>query len=401
MEINSDLKYQQRKLLKELQACSGSHTSLVSVALRPSDSLIQMSQMLQNELATASNIKNRINRHSVEDALGMAIFQLSIWKSTPPNGLLIYCGNCTLGEKDVQKSLSFEPFRPIGKKMYRCDSRFYVDGFEKLFESDTSYGFIIVDGNGYLLSILKGDEIIHLEKGDVQLPPKHGRGGQSALRFSRLRMEARANYIRKVAEACNKHFIINGTIVRVKNIILAGNAEFKQILAESEILDKRIRTSIIKILDVAYGQQRGLYEAIQQSKTFLADLPYIEEKEQLTRFFNLVANETNLTCYGVKTVLKALFEMQIVAELFIHGDSNIKAPNGQNLVDFMIETHMQSLDINTVKLHIINNNTAEAQQLIKGFNGIGGILRYKYDLTELEETNMENPYALEESENYV
>ena len=79
MEINQELKYQQRKLLKELQECSGSHTSLVSVALRPSDSLIQMSQMLQTELATASHIKSRVNRHSVEDALNMAIFQLSTW----------------------------------------------------------------------------------------------------------------------------------------------------------------------------------------------------------------------------------------------------------------------------------------------------------------------------------
>jgi peptide chain release factor subunit 1 len=400
MEVNSDLKFQQRKLLKELQTCSGSHTSLVSVALRPSDSLIQMSQMLQNELATASNIKSRVNRHSVEDALNMALFQLSTWKSTPSNGLLVYCGNCTLGEKDVQKSLSFEPFRAVGKKMYRCDSQFHTDGFEKLFESDTAYGFIIVDGNGYLLSILKGDEITHLEKYEANLPKKHNKGGQSALRFARLRMESRANYIRKVAEACNKHFICNN-VVRVKNIILAGNAEFKQILAESEILDKRIRASIIKILDVAYGDKRGLYEAIQQSKTFLADMPYMEEKEQLTRFFNLVANETDLTCYGVETVIKALFEMQIVAELFIYGDSDIKAPNGQNLVDFMIETHMQSSNTNDVKLHIITNNTAEAQQLIKGFNGIGGILRYKYDLTELEETNMDSPYALEESENYV
>jgi hypothetical protein len=34
----------------------------------------------------------------------------------------------------------------------------------------------------------------------VDLPKKHGRGGQSALRFARLRMEKRHNYVRKVAE---------------------------------------------------------------------------------------------------------------------------------------------------------------------------------------------------------
>lgn len=37
-----------------------------------------------------------------------------------------------------------------------------------------------------------------LHKFSVDLPKKHGRGGQSAVRFARLRMEARHNYVRKV-----------------------------------------------------------------------------------------------------------------------------------------------------------------------------------------------------------
>ena len=35
--------------------------------------------------------------------------------------------------------------------------------------------------------------------GVPQLPKKHGRGGQSALRFARLRLEKRHNYVTKVA----------------------------------------------------------------------------------------------------------------------------------------------------------------------------------------------------------
>lgn len=40
-----------------------------------------------------------------------------------------------------------------------------------------------------------------LGKFSVELPKKHGRGGQSALRFARLRMEKRHNYVRKVGGA--------------------------------------------------------------------------------------------------------------------------------------------------------------------------------------------------------
>lgn len=39
-----------------------------------------------------------------------------------------------------------------------------------------------------------------IHKFTVDLPKKHGKGGQSAQRFARLRMEKRHNYVRKVAE---------------------------------------------------------------------------------------------------------------------------------------------------------------------------------------------------------
>ena len=39
-----------------------------------------------------------------------------------------------------------------------------------------------------------------------------GRGGQSALRFARLRMEKRHNYVRKVAETAVQLFISNDKV---------------------------------------------------------------------------------------------------------------------------------------------------------------------------------------------
>ena len=64
----------------------------------------------------------------------------------------------------------------------------------------TSYGFIVMDGNGTLFGTLSGNTRDILHKFTVDLPKKHGRGGQSAMRFARLRMEKRHNYVRKVAE---------------------------------------------------------------------------------------------------------------------------------------------------------------------------------------------------------
>jgi peptide chain release factor subunit 1 len=55
-----------------------------------------------------------------------------------------------------------------------------------------------MDGNGCLFGTLCGNTREVLHKFTVDLPKKHGRGGQSALRFARLRMEKRHNYVRKV-----------------------------------------------------------------------------------------------------------------------------------------------------------------------------------------------------------
>ena len=54
---------------------------------------------------------------------------------------------------------------------------------------DVKYGFIIMDGNGSLFGVLHGNNKIVLHKFSVELPKKHGRGGQSAARFGRLRLE--------------------------------------------------------------------------------------------------------------------------------------------------------------------------------------------------------------------
>mgnify|MGYP001807514468 CR=1 FL=1 len=55
-----------------------------------------------------------------------------------------------------------------------------------------------MDGNGSLFGTLCGNTREVLHKFTVDLPKKHGRGGQSALRFARLRVEKRHNYVRKV-----------------------------------------------------------------------------------------------------------------------------------------------------------------------------------------------------------
>eukprot|EP01052_Picozoa_sp_SAG31_P047678 SAG31_NODE_9647_length_1246_cov_1.189189_1_plen_75_part_10 len=71
-----------------------------------------------------------------------------------------------------------------------------------------------------------------------------GRGGQSAQRFARLRMEKRHNYLRKVAETAVQMFITSDK-VNVSGLVLAGSADFKTELGTSDLLDLRLKAAII------------------------------------------------------------------------------------------------------------------------------------------------------------
>lgn len=109
-----------------------------------------------------------------------------------------------------------------------------------------------MDGSGALFGVLSGNTRTVLHKFAVELPKKHGRGGQSALRFARLRLEKRHNYIRKVGELATQFFITNDK-PNVSGLVLAGSAEFKSKLAASDLFDPRLNAVVVKIVDVSYG----------------------------------------------------------------------------------------------------------------------------------------------------
>ena len=173
--------------------------------------------MLTQEYGTASNIKSRVNRLSVLAAITSTQQRLKLYTRVPPNGLVLFVGTILTDEgKEKKVSFDFEPHKPINtyvhdlscclylnmshSSLYLCDNKFHTEALQELLESDSKFGFIVMDGNGTLFGTVAGNtrEVIH--KFTVDLPKKHGRGGQSALRFARLRDEKRHNYVRKVAE---------------------------------------------------------------------------------------------------------------------------------------------------------------------------------------------------------
>lgn len=122
---------------------------------------------------------------------------------------------------------------------YYCQNSFVSSCLHYLLEDDEKFGFIIVDGAGALFATLQGNVRTIQQKISVELPKKHGRGGQSANRFARIREEKRGAYVKKVAELAAKNFITND-VPNVKGIIMAGSADFKTVIQQSDAFDKRL-----------------------------------------------------------------------------------------------------------------------------------------------------------------
>ncbi|KZO90399.1 peptide chain release factor eRF/aRF subunit 1 [Calocera viscosa TUFC12733] len=405
-----------KKLIKSLDSARGAGTSMISLIIPPKDQISRVSAMLTQEYGTASNIKSRVNRLSVLAAITSTQQRLKLYTRVPPNGLVLFVGTILTDEgKEKKVSFDFEPHKPINTSLYLCDNKFHTEALSELLESDSKFGFIVMDGNGTLFGTLAGNtrEVIH--KFTVDLPKKHGRGGQSALRFSRLRDEKRHNYVRKVAELAVQHFITNDK-VNVAGLVLAGSADFKTELSQSDMFDPRLVAKVLKVVDVSYGGENGFNQAIELAAESLANVKFVQEKKLIQKYFDEISQDTGKYCFGVDDTLKAL-EMGAVETLIVWENLDITRYVLRNAAGEEIIIHARKdqekdrekfLDKSTglemeqasepasllewfaerykdfgADLEFVTDRSQEGAQFVKGFGGIGGILRYKVDFTNL------------------
>ncbi|RUS34698.1 eukaryotic peptide chain release factor subunit 1, variant [Jimgerdemannia flammicorona] len=451
-----------KKLIKSLEAARGNGTSMISLIIPPKDQISRISKMLADEYGTASNIKSRVNRLSVLAAITSTQQRLKLYNKVPPNGLVVYCGTIVTEEgKEKKVNIDFEPFKPINTSLYLCDNKFHTEALSELLESDAKFGFIVMDGNGALFGTLSGNTRDVVHKMTVDLPKKHGRGGQSALRFARLREEKRHNYVRKVAELAVQFFITSDR-VNCAGLVLAGSADFKTELSQSDMFDQRLQAKIIKVVDVSYGGENGFnqvrdisvtnmyhgigkncsrmtkswhlclnlvrfclfIQAIELSAESLSNVKFIQEKKLISTYFDEISQDTGKYCFGVEDTLKALemgaVETLIVWEnldvtrfilkdsvgvdhivhmtkqqekertLFLDKDSGteMEVVESKPLLEWFADKYK---DFGAV-LEFVTNRSQEGSQFVKGFGGIGGLLRYKVNFEQLNYDSEEDGF---------
>lgn len=273
-----------------------------------------------------------------------------------------------------------------------------------------------MDGNGCLFATLQGNVRNILHKFTVDLPKKHGRGGQSALRFARLRLEKRHNYVQKCSEMAVQHFISDNKC-NVKGLILAGSADFKNELVQSRGFDARLAVAILQVLDISYGMLPGLNQAIEMAGETLTNVKLVQEMKLLQVYFDEIARDTGKYCFMVEDTLKAL-EMSAVETIIVWENLAVNRLQVRNNTTgeerVLILTPEQELNDSHLhdaatgvkfeimervslvewlannyksfgaRLEFITDRSQEGSQFCRGFGGIGGLLRWRVDFVELE-----------------
>jgi len=414
-EDNTDIEiWKIRNLNKILSTVKGNGTSMISLIIPPGDQISRVNKMLTEEYSTAVNIKSRVNRLSVISAIVSVQQKLKLYTKIPVNGLILY-GGTILDEQNKEKKITFniEPFKPINTSLYLCDNKFHTEVLSSLLEKDEKTGFIIIDGKGLLIGQLNGNRKEILAKLTVNLPKKHGRGGQSAARFGRIRLEKRALFLKKVAELSTQHFIPDGQKPSVQGLIIGGSSEFKNELNSSQLLDERLRVKIYQVIDLSYGGEAGFNQAIESCSNILSELGFVKEKKTLQSYFDEIAKDSGKYIYGASQTIELLtsgsVEKLILWEnlsLFrltfedptskqkqikIIEKEDTDNPEFLNTLESQLNSTMIKKELLTewivenrnnfgANLFFVSDKTPEGNQFKKGFGGIGGILRYVVEL---------------------
>lgn len=236
------------------------------------------------------------------------------------------------------------------------------------------------------------------------------------MRFARLRMEKRHNYVRKVAELAVQMFI-TADKPNVSGLVLAGSADFKSELHTSDMFDQRLARIVIKTVDVSYGGEIGFNQAIELSAETLGSVKLVQEKRLLQKYFDEISQDTGKYCFMVVDTLRAL-ELGAVETLvvwenldmdritlrnhvagedkilhlskeqqanheYFHDDTTgveLEITNTVSLVEFLANNYKSF----GTTLEFVTNRSQEGSQFCRGFGGIGGVLRWRVDFLEME-----------------
>ncbi|MEM1873183.1 MAG: peptide chain release factor aRF-1 [Acidilobaceae archaeon] len=351
------------KIIRELKSWQAPATVLLSLYVPPGKPLTDVLQLLRQEFSITDNIKLKRTRQAVKRALSAAIDRIQMIPKTPPNGLVVFCGeNMDTGDFIC---LTFSPPEKVPVFYYRTEKEFITSFLEDMVEEKEAVGIIIVERDQATIGLLKGGRIEVLDELEGFVPGKHEKGGQSQRRYDRIIEQMVEEFFKKVGEAANSKFLPLLEKGVLKAVIVAGPGYAKQDFVKGGFLDYRLAQLVSKeLVDVAYQGYEGLKEAVMKARDVIQAQIYREAVEALEEFKLHLAQMTGMAVYGDKEVKLAL-EMGAVKTLLVHENREDK------------DSWKQEGESRGAKVIVIPSGVPEAPWFLETFGGLAGVLRYR------------------------
>lgn len=389
---------------------------MVSLYIPVGYEIHKVAQQIRDEQGTAVNIKSTSTRKNVLGALEKVAQHLTLFKQTPPNGLVIFCGNISEreGVSDIQL-FSLEPIQPLSVRVYRCDQEFVLDPLYDMLEIKEVYGLLVVERNEATIGLLKGKSIDVADYMTSGVPGKTRAGGQSAHRFERLRDAADHEFRKRIGEHANRIFLDQQNLV---GILVGGPGHTKNKFLDGGFLHHELQKKIIGIVDTSYNGEYGLRELVDRAENILQDLELTHERELVQHFLKMLVNDEPVT-YGEKEVRYAfqigavdtallsealdLYRVVVVCEVCNYKKettineetlhklkediSSTNCPQCGNIKlvikeeKELVDDFSEMADATGAELELISTETEEGMQLFRAFGGIAALLRFKVEQT--------------------
>ncbi|SDJ37468.1 peptide chain release factor aRF-1 [Natronorubrum texcoconense] len=402
-------KYEFRKVIEDLKDFDGSGTQLVTIYVPDDRQISDVVQHVTQEHSEAANIKSKQTRTAVQDALTSIKDRLRYYDTYPPdNGLVLFSGavDSSGGRTEMVTRVLESPPQPVESFRYHCDSDFLTEPLENMLADKGLYGLIVLDRREANVGWLKGKRIEPVKSASSLVPGKQRKGGQSAQRFARLRLEAIDNFYQEVAGMANDLFVAKRH--ELDGILVGGPSPTKDEFLDGDYLHHEIQDKVLGKFDVAYTDESGLKDLVDNAEEALADAEVMKDKQQMEEFFKQL-NAGDLATYGFEQTRRNLV-MGAVDRLLISEDlrkdvitydcgecgntdrqvvdrrkntpshsctdcgADVEASEDdrEDAIDHLIEIAEQR----GTETKFISTDFEKGEQLYNAFGGFAGILRY-------------------------
>ena len=399
-------KYEFRKVIEELKEYRGSGTQLVTIYVPPDRLISDVVAHVTQEHSEASNIKSKETRTNVQDALKSIKDRLKYYDTKPPeNGMVLFSGAVDTGggRTEMITEVLENPPQPIQSFRYHCDAEFLTEPLEEMLTDKGLFGLIVLDRREANVGWLRGKRVDPVKSATSLVPGKQRKGGQSAQRFARLRLEAIDNFYQEVAGMANDLFVEQRH--EMDGILVGGPSPTKDEFLDGDYLHHELQGLVVGKFDVAYTDESGLSDLVDEASEVLAEHEILEDKQVMEEFFEELHDGDTAT-YGFEPTRENLV-MGSVDRLLISEDLRkevvtYECPNGHEEREFLdsdesagehtcsrcgetvaegeredaIDHLMEIANQRGTETIFVSTDFEKGEQLLTAFGGVAGLLRY-------------------------